>query len=421
MKKLIPLSLMCLLLVGVSNIQAQTAENPWGVTFRTGFASYNGDLGNTMLELTNREENQEKNETFGIGISYFINDSWGISLNANLLPLEKANGPDDDIFAQRNTSYGANVVNLNVLLRWNFLNTFVAERNSNFNTFVTLGLAGNHINHSSSHNKGDVISPNDNSELFFSVPFGGGMSYAVSDDIILNLQLLYNRTFTDNIDLFPSSSGDTKGGVSAPDLDGIDHDDFLMTTIGVTFAFGGPDKEEVNPNAEVLESLHKIESDVDDINNKMDEVIDLNEQTLDALEELKEAQNMSDQQMQDMRAKFVRIVNNIQFAFDKAEIIEPAYDELESLADVMKEYQNLGLNIAAFADERGSVEYNNDLAQQRAQSVKDFLTAQGVSASRISTNVYGETESVFQSTEADNQTVWAQNRAVQITLSYNGM
>ncbi len=428
MKKLIPLSLIaCLLLAMVSNVQAQTAENPWGFTFRFGFASYNGDLGNSMLELTNEQEGEGTNGMYGIGISYFINDAWAFAVNANYMSLEKANPPTDNVFAQRNTSFAANIVNANALLRWNFINTFIDGRDSNLNPYITAGVAGNFLHHSSSTDViGNTIAPDDADEIFVSIPFGAGVNYAITDAIIFNLQILYNRTFTDRIDLFPIANEDTKAGFGTPDIDGIDHDDYLQTTIGATFAFGGDPADEMTMEERLLqesnESLNNIEEDVDEINDKMDELIELNQESLDALNELQEDQGLSDQQMRELRGRFVRIVNNIQFAFDESYIIEPAMDELESLANVMQEYQNLDIHVEAYADERGSTEYNNELAQRRAQSVKDFLTERGVNPARITTDIYGETEEVLEQgiTQADMPTVWAQNRAVQITLSYDG-
>jgi len=50
MKKVIPLSLICLLLVGIGQVRAQTAEQPLGFKIGFGLNGYQGDLGNTMLQ-----------------------------------------------------------------------------------------------------------------------------------------------------------------------------------------------------------------------------------------------------------------------------------------------------------------------------------------------------------------------------------
>jgi outer membrane protein OmpA-like peptidoglycan-associated protein len=83
----------------------------------------------------------------------------------------------------------------------------------------------------------------------------------------------------------------------------------------------------------------------------------------------------------------------------------------------MDEYDGLSIDIAARADERGSNSYNNDLSQRRAQAVMDYLVNQGVSSSRISTSALGEDDPLM---SGNSETAYAQNRSVQLTLSYNG-
>ncbi|HVI49793.1 MAG TPA: OmpA family protein, partial [Candidatus Sulfotelmatobacter sp.] len=65
------------------------------------------------------------------------------------------------------------------------------------------------------------------------------------------------------------------------------------------------------------------------------------------------------------------------------------------------------LTVEGHADERGTREYNIALGEKRANSVKEFLVAQGVQASRLKTVSYGkERPAVLGS----NETAWAQNR-----------
>ncbi len=441
MKKLIPLSLACLLLLSVSNLQAQTAEDPWGFTIRTGFSSYNGDLGNSMLELTNEGETGGTNVMYGVGMSYYLSDGFDIALALSLMSLEKSNPFTDNVFKQRGTFFETNIVNLNLLLRWKFLNTFVDGRDVSLNPYFAAGLGAGFmhfgqagrkagccvfINGQRSRVGGNPVTARDPDEFIFSIPFGGGINYEITDGILFNLQLIYNRSFSDEVDQFPIPASEQKDDFreGSPSIDDIDHDDWLTTTVGLTFAFGGDEEDELTMEERLLrqslEQMENIEEAVDEVEGQLDQLIGLNEESLNALDQLQEDLNMSERQMEEMRGKFVRIINNIQFAFDESYIIEPAYDELESLVGVMQSYENLNIHLEAYADRRGSVEYNEDLASRRAQSVKDFLTERGIDPSRITTEVYGETKAVYEyPADADKPTVWAQNRAVQITLSYD--
>ncbi len=409
MKKFIPLSLICVLLLGVSNLQAQTEDDPWGFTVRFGTASYDGDLGNEMLEFGNDDA------FVGLGLAYFLSDGFDLALNLNLITLDKYNGSDDNVFAKRNTGFKTNVVNMNLLLRWKFLFGETA-----LNPYLAVGAGGNLMKYQDATQDGEPAARIDDDEFKFSLPFGAGINYEVVDNIMLNFQVLYNRTFYDELDGFPLASGETKTGTTNPEFDDKDHDDWLTASLGLVFTYGGDDEDDMTMEERLLrQSMRNMEA-AEDVNYEAAEALDearrLNEETLDALEELQEERGMTDAQMREMRAQFVRIVNNIQFEFDRSEIIEPAHNELNSLADVMQEYENLDIHIEAYADERGTVDYNEDLAQRRAQSVKDYLAGRGVDTSRITTDIYGETESLMEGT---SETAYAQNRAVQITLTYN--
>jgi outer membrane protein OmpA-like peptidoglycan-associated protein len=91
------------------------------------------------------------------------------------------------------------------------------------------------------------------------------------------------------------------------------------------------------------------------------------------------------------------------------------------------------LTLAAYADERASNDYNQSLSERRAERVKEFLVAQGVSADKISITAYGEDKPLDKATvldlqkdnpdqpamkhEKDFQATWlAYNRRVDVVL-----
>jgi outer membrane protein OmpA-like peptidoglycan-associated protein len=88
-------------------------------------------------------------------------------------------------------------------------------------------------------------------------------------------------------------------------------------------------------------------------------------------------------------------------------LVRSQQDTLTSLAAGLAKYleydEGAKLSIFAYADERGSTQHNQSLSERRAQRVKDFLVAQGVDPTRISTTAYGETQQLDKSTVADLQ------------------
>lgn len=103
----------------------------------------------------------------------------------------------------------------------------------------------------------------------------------------------------------------------------------------------------------------------------------------------------------------VNIGDRVFFGYDRYDLTPEAQQILTAQAEWMKRYPNVRLSIEGHCDERGTREYNLALGERRANSVKSFMTGQGVDASRINTISYGkERPAVMGSTED----AYAQNR-----------
>ncbi len=97
--------------------------------------------------------------------------------------------------------------------------------------------------------------------------------------------------------------------------------------------------------------------------------------------------------------KFSGIIRGIEFAYNSAEIAPASKPLLAEAARVLKQYDELKLEIAGHTDSQGSRELNLDLSKRRAESVKAYLVAQGVDAARLTTRGAGPDEPI-----ADNAT-----------------
>ena len=95
------------------------------------------------------------------------------------------------------------------------------------------------------------------------------------------------------------------------------------------------------------------------------------------------------------------------FDFDKSGLRADAKATLAKQAAWLKQYPNYSLTVEGHADERGTREYNLALGEKRANSVKEFLTANGVAAARVKTISYGKERPVAL---GSNEAAWSQNR-----------
>jgi hypothetical protein len=94
-------------------------------------------------------------------------------------------------------------------------------------------------------------------------------------------------------------------------------------------------------------------------------------------------------------------INNILFDFDNYQLNEIAKSGLEIIKSVLITYPELTVEIAGYTDAIGSVQYNKVLAEKRAQSVINYLSAQGKSTSRFIKKAYGKSNFVAVNTNRD--------------------
>ncbi|MBA6329239.1 OmpA family protein [Colwellia sp. MB02u-6] len=89
----------------------------------------------------------------------------------------------------------------------------------------------------------------------------------------------------------------------------------------------------------------------------------------------------------------VEIKLNIAFAHNSS-IVEPALvDDIQRLADFMKEYTNTSVEIEGHTSITGTTDYNLMMSKKRAESVKSILVNKfNIDASRLTTKGYGQTQ-----------------------------
>lgn len=107
------------------------------------------------------------------------------------------------------------------------------------------------------------------------------------------------------------------------------------------------------------------------------------------------------------------IEDRIYFSTDSYQLSEAAKAVLDSQAELLNSNPSYKILIEGNCDERGTREYNLALGARRANSVKDYLVALGVSASRISTVSYGKERPID---ERPNPEGWAINRNAHTVL-----
>ena len=106
-------------------------------------------------------------------------------------------------------------------------------------------------------------------------------------------------------------------------------------------------------------------------------------------------------------------LRDIYFESDKAELLPRSFVELRKLADVMRRYPDMTIQLEGHTDSEGSASYNLRLSRARAEAVAQWLARHGIPPSRVLYQGYGESRPVDSNqTEAGR----AMNRRVEFVV-----
>jgi peptidoglycan-associated lipoprotein len=104
----------------------------------------------------------------------------------------------------------------------------------------------------------------------------------------------------------------------------------------------------------------------------------------------------------------------VRFDFDEAAITAETDQLLREKLPILRSSPDFTLRLEGHADERGSIEYNLALGSRRAESVRDFLTSQGISEDRLTTTSFGKERPLVDRSDPE---AWAQNRRVEFVIT----
>ena len=110
------------------------------------------------------------------------------------------------------------------------------------------------------------------------------------------------------------------------------------------------------------------------------------------------------------------IVNMSDVLFDTAKYtLKPgAREKLSKVAGILLAYPGLNIEVDGHTDNVGGDEYNQNLSEQRAGSVRDYLVAQGVATNSITAKGFGKTQPVGTNDTAAGRQI---NRRVELVVS----
>jgi outer membrane protein OmpA-like peptidoglycan-associated protein len=157
----------------------------------------------------------------------------------------------------------------------------------------------------------------------------------------------------------------------------------------------------------------------------------LRQQAESAKQQAEKATQQAEYEKQELRARLLQQLNSILATRDSArglvanmsdvlfrsgsfELLPGARERLAKISGIVLAYPSLHVAVEGHTDSIGSDDYNQQLSEHRAQSVRDYLVQQGISNGAIEARGFGKTEPIASNDTAEGR---QQNRRVELVLS----
>jgi peptidoglycan-associated lipoprotein len=105
---------------------------------------------------------------------------------------------------------------------------------------------------------------------------------------------------------------------------------------------------------------------------------------------------------------------DIHFKYDSAALTDEGRATLEKHTLWLQGHRDVRVTVEGHCDERGTVEYNLALGEQRARAARDYLVSLGIAAERLRVVSYGKERPLD---PGPGEAAWARNRRAHFAVS----
>jgi len=230
-----------------------------------------------------------------------------------------------------------------------------------------------------SHEPDNAISPTISTEgrnLVGQFNLGAGMEIRLGVDWRIKMEVDYHSMWNSKID--------GNYGVSNGLFGGTANDTWVNADVGLVYYFG---KGEPSKICQLYTGIAEVDYDkIEDIVRRYQ--TEPTEVDYNRIEDI--VKKHSQKPVQDNWT-----LVGVNFDFNKATLRPEAYPILNNAAEILLTHPDINVDIVGHTDQIGSDKYNDKLSMERAESVKKFLIAKGVDASRLNTVGNGKRDLLF--------------------------
>lgn len=107
-------------------------------------------------------------------------------------------------------------------------------------------------------------------------------------------------------------------------------------------------------------------------------------------------------------------IDNIYYDLDSFVLREESKPSLDKLVKILEDTPDAFVQINSHTDERGKVEYNTTLSQNRAKSVVDYLVSKGINPTRLTAKGFGFSDPVIKGAKTEEEHQQNRRTAFQV-------
>lgn len=245
--------------------------------------------------------------------------------------------------------------------------------------------------------EGSPVATLNDSQLDYQFNFDLGAEWTVSADWKIKTEVNYFSSASSSFDGMPgTNSGGFLGG---------QYDSYMTFQVGAVYYFMKGEPSHLNDLYNGIETkvdYGKIESIVEKYSAKPTDV-DYN-RIEDIVKKYANSGNTSGDRW---------ALLGVNFEFNKATLTSESYPILYNAAEVLLTHPSVKVEIQGYTDNVGGEAYNKKLSEKRAETVKNFLVAKGVAASRLTTVGFGEADPIVDNNTPSNR---ALNRRIEFKI-----
>ncbi|WP_149196104.1 OmpA family protein [Luteimonas suaedae] len=375
--------LLCAALLGGLGLaqvaNAQEFDDRWYITGSAGF------------NFQDEDRRTDDAPMVSLGLGKFISPVWSIDGELNY----------------QNPSIDGSVQGGNSDLNWSqygisvdFRRHFIAEGRG-WNPYVLFG-----VGYQRSEEEFDAFpnpdSPGENEDGNFAAKVGVGLQTTFEKRVGVRAEVAYRADFND--DSFAANGSQDWSGYPHNQEESWFGD--VLASVGVVIPLGPAPVAPVAPAPAPVDNCADRDSDGDGVNDCDDRCPDTQAGTTVG---------------PDGCAVPVTIdLRGVNFDFDKSTLRPDAVAILNEAIEILRRYPDLRVEIAGHTDSVGTDEYNQGLSERRARAVYDYVTSNGIDASRlVGPTGYGESRPIAPNTNpdgSDNPEGRARNRRTEMNV-----